>query len=130
MHLALVVLCTTMSFTVDMHYCGDHLVDVAINKQASSCGMQSQKKTTTSTDVFISKSSCCSNKHIIVEGQDTLQNIIVDYKLLDQLVFVAVMPGYDPQIFVEQNVLRTPFKAYSPPHLRQDFRIIYQQFRI
>ena len=37
--MAFVVLFSTMSFTVNMHYCGDTLVETAIFQKAKGCGM-------------------------------------------------------------------------------------------
>jgi len=38
--LALLVLLSTLSFTVESHYCGDFLVDVSYVGQADGCGME------------------------------------------------------------------------------------------
>ena len=39
-----------MSFTVDMHYCGDTLVDSAIFHKVKTCGMEMQKAVKTKTN--------------------------------------------------------------------------------
>ena len=41
--MAFVVLFSTMSFTVNMHYCGDTLVETAIFHKAKGCGMEMEK---------------------------------------------------------------------------------------
>ena len=41
--MAAVVLMTTMSFTIDMHYCGDSLVDFSFVQKAETCGMEKAK---------------------------------------------------------------------------------------
>ena len=41
--MAVVVLLSTMSFSVDMHYCGDMLVDFSIMEQVKTCGMEKVK---------------------------------------------------------------------------------------
>ena len=38
--LAVLVCLSTLSFTVDKHYCGDFLVDVSFTGDASDCGME------------------------------------------------------------------------------------------
>ena len=38
--MALLVLMSTVSVTIEKHFCGDHLVDVAIFSDAEKCGME------------------------------------------------------------------------------------------
>ena len=40
--MAVVVLFSTMSFTISEHYCGDKLVDSALFSKAEFCGMEMQ----------------------------------------------------------------------------------------
>lgn len=42
--MAFVVMFTTMSFTVDMHFCGDSLVDFSLFAKAESCGMEKNNR--------------------------------------------------------------------------------------
>lgn len=44
--MAFVVLFSTMSFTINMHYCGDTLVETAMFQKAKGCGMEMQKPST------------------------------------------------------------------------------------
>ena len=63
--MAVVVLFSTMSFTINMHYCGDTLVDTAIFQKTKTCGMEIQK--TSNKDCSISKKNCCNDEQIVVE---------------------------------------------------------------
>ena len=38
--MAIVVLFSTMSFILNMHYCGDTLVEIALLSKAKGCGMK------------------------------------------------------------------------------------------
>ena len=38
--MSFVVLFSTMSFTINMHYCGDTLVETALFQKAKGCGME------------------------------------------------------------------------------------------
>jgi len=111
--MAFVVLFSTMSFTIDMHYCGDTLVDTAIFKKAKTCGMELQKEIQNST-CSITKKNCCSDKQINIEGQDELQ-ISFDSLSLDQQVFVASFVYSYINLFegIEENI--TSFSEYPPP---------------
>ena len=126
--LALVVFLSTMSFTVDMHFCGDFLVDAALFSKAESCGME--MKTTTSDSCSVSKKDCCSDENLIVVGQNQLHFNNVDYSLLEQQLFVTsfiqsyvnLFQGFPKQII--------PYNQYSPPNLEADIQVLHQVFRI
>ena len=66
--MAFVVLFSTMSFTVNMHYCGDTLVESAIFQKAKGCGMEMEKPSTEGCS--ITKKNCCNDEQLAIEGQD------------------------------------------------------------
>ena len=57
--MAFVVVFSTMSFSIDMHYCGDTLVDSTMFGSAANCGMEMEK--TSTKECSISKKNCCNN---------------------------------------------------------------------
>ena len=69
--MAFVVLFSTMSFTVDMHYCGDTLMDTAIFHKAETCGMEMENPLTDGCS--ITKKNCCNDEQIVVDGQNELK---------------------------------------------------------
>lgn len=84
--MAFVVLFSTMSFSVDMHFCGNTLVNTAVFQKAKGCGMEMQKPTSEGCE--ITKKNCCSNQQIVVDGQNELQ-LSVDKLTLEQQVFMT-----------------------------------------
>ena len=70
--MAIVVLLSTVSFSVDMHYCGDTLVDVALNTKATTCGMESMQNLPSKSS--ITKNGCCTDHKVVVDGQDELNS--------------------------------------------------------
>ena len=71
MAMAVLVLISTLSVSIEKHYCGDHLVDVAIFSEAESCGMEmTDMDLSTSEDgPSISKKTCCTDVVNLLEGQ-------------------------------------------------------------
>ena len=69
--MAFVVLFSTMSFTIDMHYCGDTLVETAVFHKAKGCGMEMEKPSV--DDCSIAKKNCCDDEQLAIQGQDELQ---------------------------------------------------------
>ena len=86
MVMAFVVLMSTMSFTINMHYCGDTLVETAIFHKAKGCGMEMDKPST--EGCTITKKNCCDDKQLAIEGQDELQ-LQVDKITFEQQVFIV-----------------------------------------
>jgi hypothetical protein len=109
--MALLVLLSTTSFTVDMHYCGDILVDSAIFHKAKSCGMNMKSTDSHHSDI---KNKCCSQKQINVQGQDEL-NISFGNLSFQQQVFVASFIYKYTNLFegLKENI--TSFEKYRPP---------------
>jgi hypothetical protein len=112
MLMAFVVLCSTMSFTVNMHYCGDTLVETAIFHKAEGCGMEMEKQST--EKCAISTKNCCDDKQLTIEGQDELQ-FQVDKITFEQQVFIASFVYTYINLFegLDKNV--APFEEYKPP---------------
>lgn len=111
--MAFVVLFSTMSFTIDMHYCGDTLVDTSVFSKADTCGMEMQKSDDTS-DCSITKKNCCTDEEIIIEGQDELK-ISFDKLTLDQQFFVASFVYTYINLFEGLEVNDTAYADYFPP---------------
>ena len=118
--MAFVVLFSTMSFTVNMHYCGDTLVETAILKEAEGCGMKAQNPSTESC--AFTKKSCCSDKQLIVNGLDELQ-ISFDKSSLEKQPLVAIHTF----TFIDLNKEfkeTQPVRPYVPPLVvRQLFKL-------
>ena len=110
--MAFVVLISTMSFTVNMHYCGDTLVETAFFHKAKGCGMEVEKPTTEGCSM--TKKSCCDDKQVAMEGQDELQ-LTVDKISLEQQVFIASLVYAYINRFegIEGNA--STYKEYKPP---------------
>tara|TARA_R110000868_G_scaffold329589_4_gene590394 strand:+ start:1302 stop:1613 length:312 start_codon:yes stop_codon:yes gene_type:complete len=63
--LAFLVLFSTVSFTVEKHFCGDTLVDVAIFTESDKCAMEAQE--------ILMKKTYCKDEVDIIKGQDELK---------------------------------------------------------
>ena len=110
--MAFVVLLSTMSFTMNMHYCGDTLVETALFHKAKGCGMEMEKPS--AEGCAITKKNCCDDKQITVEGQDELQ-VQVDKITFEQQVFIASFVHTYINLFegLDNNV--SSYEEYKPP---------------
>lgn len=110
--MAFVVLFSTMSFTMNMHYCGGTLAETAIFHKAKGCGMEMGNPSTESCS--ITKKNCCDDKQLAIEGQDELQ-LTVDTISFEQQVFLASFVYTNIDLFegLENNV--SSYTEYKPP---------------
>jgi len=126
--LAFVVLLSTTSFTVDMHYCGDFLVDTGVFSKAETCGMEEESDASKNTLEF--KKSCCSNEQLIVDGQEELRVNSVDFIVEKQQLFVIAFVVAYSNLFESYVKKQFPNKDYSPPNLIENTRVLHQVFII
>ncbi|VAV82441.1 hypothetical protein MNBD_BACTEROID02-1455 [hydrothermal vent metagenome] len=126
--LAFLVLFSTMSLTINEHYCGDILVDITVFTNVNSCGMDMHSSETNSQNI-ITKNQCCNNEHIVKKGQDEL-NISTNSLSFDQQLFVASFIYSYINLFEGLDNKITPFKDYSPPIVNKDIQVLYQTFLI
>lgn len=114
--MAFVVLFSTMSFTINMHYCGDTLVETAMFQEAKGCGMEMKQPET--KDCEITKKNCCDNQQIIVDGQDELQLQINNLSFEKQLFISAFIFTYHTR-FDKFNDTSTSFEKQTPPLVKR-----------
>ena len=119
--MAFVVLVSTTSFTVNMHYCGDTLVETAIFNKAKGCGMEMEKPSTDGCS--ITKNNCCDDKQLVVDGQDELQ-LSIDKISIEQQVFITSFVYSYINLFEGLNNNVSSYDDYEPPLvIRQIFKI-------
>ena len=122
--MAVLVLFSTFSFTVEKHYCGDFLVDVSYVGNVDKCDMGDNSSTT------MKKSNCCKDEIYHIEGQDELQKeTSVSLSFEQQKIILAFAFSYR-FIFEEVKEQNKFKKQSSPPDLSQDLQVLYQTFLI
>ena len=131
--MAVLVLASNLSFTIDMHFCGSHLVDFSLVRDLKSCEAQAETPIATvepaPCTTQISKKSCCSDKQLVVKGQDDLKPSLTDFQF-NQQVFIASFVYTYRNLFETKEVDFIPFKTYRPPHLIRDVHLLHESFLI
>lgn len=113
--MAFVVLFSTLSFTMNMHYCGDTLVETALFNKAEGCGMKMEKPAT--KECSITKKNCCNDQQLVVDGQSELQ-LQVDQISFEQQVFIASFVYTYINLFEGGKSNTVSFETYQPPLVR------------
>ena len=129
--LAILVLLSTFSFTVEKHYCGQMLVDVALYTKAKDCGMSMMKMNDSSlAQTQVKKKSCCKDELTFVKGQDQLEQStsIVGWSK----AFTVCTPTLE-MINLFKTVAydaKHSWDDYGPPDLIWDFQVLHQVYLV
>lgn len=121
--LAQLLLFSTLSFTMDMHFCGKILVDFSLFHPAEDCGMSAMSD-------LMADMGCCSDVELAVQGQDQMEQAASLPELQVQVaaIFQAVYTYVLPDLAERQRDI--PFDDYSPPPRVTDIPVRDQRFLI
>lgn len=128
--LAVTVLYSTSTFVVDMHFCCNQLVDMAILGKAKPCDKKIKDNTDQSSKrCLVIDQNCCSDKTFIKEGDDSIKT--ASFKLdAKTIVFINAFHYSYKNLFegLEENV--TPFREYAPPLIWKNILVLHETFLI
>ncbi|MGC1473545.1 MAG: hypothetical protein WA775_13205 [Psychroserpens sp.] len=110
--MAFVVLFSTLSFTMTMHYCGENLVETAFFKKAKGCGMDMEKPSFEGCSA--AKKNCCNDEQLFVDGQDELQLQVDKISFEQQQFLVSFFYAYS-SLFGGVETDEISFLEYPPP---------------
>ena len=117
--LAFLVLFSTISFTVEKHFCGEILIDQAIFSEAQTCGMEN----------IPGMEDHCNHQQVQVEGQDDLKHSFEDLDLNQKIFLVTFSLSY-AELFAIEEQQEVAFRNYIPPRLIYDIQVRDQVFLI
>ena len=129
--LSALLILSTLSFTVDMHFCGRHLVDIGINSMADGCGMMPDGVKDECGMASVKPGmGCCQDVEFAVTGHEDLQ-VANAYSM--PLIHVAMLEIPDvtiPENFLNATGNERRQSGYQPPPPQADRLALYQVFRI
>ncbi|HRW43643.1 MAG TPA: hypothetical protein P5343_02505 [Flavobacteriaceae bacterium] len=128
--LAAIVLLTTSSFKVDVHYCNNKLVNMAFYGKAKVCKDHIEKK-----DFLFKKCSqlhekdCCDNHTFVKKANPVFETTKGELET-QTMVFLNTLYYTYQNLFegLEKNIV--PFKQYRPPLLSKDIQILHETYLI
>lgn len=124
--MTLLILLSSVTFTVTKRYCNDDLVDITVFSKFEDCCDEETKNTTTKTN----DKKCCIDKIEIIEGQQIVKNSSFDdLDSHEQLTLFTFVYSY-VNLFegLPQHII--PHKEYAPPILIVDKQTLEQVFLI
>ena len=116
-----------MSFTINKHFCGEHLVSTSVFLKAKSCGMDNPQTTNKECETIVK--DCCKDEQQLIEGQDDLKLDLID--LSDQqhyILYSLVLTYIDLFEGLEKHII--PYEHYYPPLVVKDIQLLDEVFLI
>ena len=120
--MAVLVLFSTVSFTIEKHFCGDVLVDVSMFVEADKCAMEALE--------ILQNKTCCKDEIAIVKGQDELKSSSFEDLDFEPQQFLAIVALSYLNVFESLPKQTVLHKDYSPPNLVADIQVLDQVFII
>ncbi|MRI01759.1 hypothetical protein GH721_14550 [Kriegella sp. EG-1] len=125
--MALMVLASTVSWTVSKHYCMGRLINVSLFAHAEDCGMDSADSDASKILKISYENSCCDNEMITVSGQDELAFSYSDLELDQQYFLVSYIQSY-LNLLQEDTSSTVPGNQYPPPILVKNIYLLDEVF--
>jgi len=128
--LALMVLISSSSFVVNMHFCGGHVQSVSLIEDAAPCPMEVQIPPC-HKEMVLKKSGCCEDTRVAFEGKDFSAKI-QDFSLLawQSINWMATLPMIMEVIQVHEALSYYNHTPYKPPMVERDIPVLVQSFLI
>jgi len=126
--LAFIVLFSTMSFTINEHYCGGDLVDTSWFVKADTCMMEGMEMSSSSESIMISD-TCCNDVITIIDGQDEVKQNNSQISFQQQVFVTALVFTYSALFSVVENE-EVNHNKYIPPKLVKDIQVLDETFLI
>lgn len=123
--MAFLVLLSTVSFTLEKHFCGDTLIDTALFSQPDTCGTDVE-----AAPISPEEQTCCKDEVVIVKGQDKLKKASSEDFNIDQQFFITALFYSYNNLFEGLPEQFNPHKDYFPPNLVADIQVLDQVFII
>ncbi len=124
--LAMLVLLSTVSWTVDKHLCMGRVMDISLFIDADDCEMEGAMALMGEKNP---DNHCCDNESFTLKGQDDLKLSLGDLELGQQIFLVTFTQSY-LDFFIPLQELPVPHEKYPPPILVKDIQVLDQVFLI
>ena len=128
--LALAVLFSTLSFTVEKHVCMGEVTDVSYFDKVESCGMERSECGDTETDHDLAKrQNCCDTLQELIPGEPAEQQAIQGLEIQDFDYIVSYISTY---LFEYEQLDEISLIEFGPdpPLVERDIQTLYQIFLI
>jgi hypothetical protein len=117
--MSLLVLASTLSWTVEKHLCMGHVVSIALFAEAEGCGM-----------AMDADNHCCDNERFTVQGQDDLKQSVFQYAVPSLVYPMPTMVSMVTALPTTELKESAAVELYHPPPLPENIHLLHQVFLI
>lgn len=126
--MAILMLVTSISFALDIHYCKGEFKSLSLFGKAKSCHKQKAISACphhANMHKQAAKDDCCDNKTTFVKAE--IEKFFSSIRLADSLSIAcdSVRTFYSKKSLKNQAII---FEHYKPPLIRQDISVLVQSF--
>jgi len=128
--LALLVLVSSTSFSVNMHVCGGHVSSVALVQKAAPCLMEIIPPCHGGIHLEKKSNGCCEDKSVVFEGKDfnsKVEHISFELQTASWIAELPYIVSVSPSSSIQAY---SSFTLYKPPLLSQDISVLVHSFQI
>ena len=135
--LALMVLVSSMSYTIDFHYCQGQLKSFSIFGKAKNCHEMASKMPSchhkkknleNSLSCSEGENNCCNNETAHFESDFDEKILNIDYLNLECQFFVVANTNSSFKDFLGESEDEIPFAHYKPPLIQKDIPVLFETF--
>ena len=127
--LSLIVVFSSMSFTVQKHYCGEVLVGVSYVGKAEVCCASKDAKQKNKQEGSSNKEDCCNDELELIESL-TFEKEKLTSLSTDDIEFVVYYVFSYIELFQQIDIEKEFYKDFSPPDIVQDIQLLQKIFLI
>ncbi|WP_338358453.1 HYC_CC_PP family protein [Yeosuana marina] len=128
--LAALILLTTSSFRVNIHYCGDELVSMALFGKAKICTDKIEKNDFSIKNCSALHEKDCCDSQTIVKQTDNVFETSKSELDVQTIVFLNSLYYTYQNLFAGKEKNIVSFDNYRPPLLTKDVQILHETYLI
>ena len=131
------VLVSSMSYTIDFHYCQGQLKSFSILGKAKNCHEMASKmaschhhkqKLEDSLSCSEGDNNCCNNETLYFESDIEEKFLTIDYLNLNFQPFVVAFKSSSFEDLFDEIKEVIPFAHYKPPLIQKDIPVLFESF--
>lgn len=126
-----------MSFSIDLHYCGDQLRGFSLFEKAKNCEhgemafRKSPKCPMHARMKSMQKKGCCHNKAVVIKGQEHNSTVNgADIVLAPHFQFLTAYAISYLRLYTRAEAAKDDYRNYKPPLIQVDIPVFIQTFLI
>lgn len=126
--LAFLLMITGTGFSVNIHYCGGEMQDIAFLDDEVVCDMMAAAQKAKPCPMHtVAASDCCENQDIVVNAEDP-ETYLSSNVNISQDWTAVLTPSFTYSVDIPDLSKQFVFNTYRPPPIDRDIPVLVQSF--